>query len=119
MPVPRVAKTVGVPPALLLGVQDHVDDLGPLGAADVVEVEHAAHAMHVHALLRGLDPAELAGRPVQPWCRLLQGEPGLLAQLAKRPGELTLLQRPLDAHPTAVVGADHGPGKANVVTQLW
>jgi hypothetical protein len=59
------------------------------------EVEHAAHAVHVHALLGGLDPAELAGRPVQFRRRLFEGEAGLLAQPAQRSGELTLLQRPL------------------------
>jgi hypothetical protein len=49
--VALAAPPVGVPYVLLSGLPDQVDDLGPLGAADVVEVEHAANAVHVHALL--------------------------------------------------------------------
>jgi hypothetical protein len=50
-----------VPPAFLAGFADQVDDLVPAVAADVVEVEHAAHAVYVDALASGFDAVELAG----------------------------------------------------------
>jgi hypothetical protein len=75
-------------------------------------------AVHVHALLGGLDAAELAGRPIQLRRRFIQAESGRLTQPARRPGQLPLLQWPLDVYLTPVVSAHHHPGKADVGTQL-